>query len=68
MPDKWNADTVATLLEKSTQLVVQLVRIFKTPDRVLRKITDLTQRLRAGEADIDAQIDDLYDDNKEDES
>jgi hypothetical protein len=61
MPDiTWTTGDVINLLEKSVQLVTTLVRVFKTPDRTLQRITDLTQRLRAGEVAIDQELDELY--------
>lgn len=57
---QWSGSDVINLLEKGALLLVQLVKVWKTPSMTLKKITDLTQRLREGEADIDRQVDSLY--------
>jgi hypothetical protein len=60
MDPTWTDNDVVTLIEKGTQLIVQLIKTFKTPDRTFRGVTDLTQRLKARETEIDHELDDIY--------
>lgn len=60
--DVWGVESVVTLIEKVATLVVTLIRRAKTPNKVLREITNQTQALKEGEAAIDRRVDDLFDD------
>lgn len=52
----WNIETVILLLEKLVGLAVGLVRVFKTPDAVLKRIVDLSAVVREQDAKIDAEL------------
>lgn len=60
--DVWGVESVVTLIEKVATLVVTLIRRAKTPNKVLREITNQTQALKDGEAAIDRRVDALFDD------
>lgn len=52
----WNFETVILLLEKLVGLAVGIVRVFKTPDAVLKRIVDLSAIVREQDAKIDAEL------------
>jgi hypothetical protein len=56
----WSYDDVATLIEKGSNFIVELVRTFKDPGIVLRKITDRTQELKDARRAIDDELRDKY--------
>lgn len=56
----WSFEDVAMLIEKGALFMVELVRTFKSPDIVLKKITDRTQELNDARRAIDSELRDKY--------
>jgi len=54
-------DDIITILEKVGLLVVRIIRRTSSREEALRKITDLTQQLKAEQSERDARLADIYD-------
>lgn len=64
--EKWSPEDVATLIEKGALFIVELIRTFKAPALVLKKITDRTQELADARRALDDELRDKYRTNEED--